>query len=250
MVSAVAAAPSPLPAPAAPAAARIRESLRLVRKAVAIGGMLGPAGVVVRTVQRLVPRRVVFVDWYDVMETRSAAVNVPIARAMPGARWMTAADAAAAGELVRGGQEMRARLGRGDRGALLERGGRVVAHLFFTQRTYDESGLVFATGGDTWWVYDGWVAADARGQGLHPRLFAAAIGDLGDGGVRALSTIDVLNTSSRRAAARRGARAIGRVLNVRVAGVALSGVRWTGRPTAWRLHTGPREVVVAGVPRT
>jgi|GEM_PF-6702538 len=238
--------PRPVPSPAAPAEAR-----RLLARARRISRDLGPAGVAVRLVQRLVPRRILFLEWYDVFEAWAARPGPSIEAGDTEARWADESDAAAAGALFRGEAEIRRRLALGDRGALLLDGGEVVGHLFFTQRPYDENRLVYRTGGDSWWMYDGYVDPRRRGRRLYGRLFGASLNALSQGGrpVRAFSTVDRLNTASQRAAARRGSRIIGRVLTVRAAGVTVSRVRWVGGRPSWRVHRGPRTVTLPGTSR-
>lgn len=224
------------------------EARRLAGRARGIWSELGPAGVAVRALQRVVPRRVLFLDWYALYESWSARPGTPIEDGVHGARWASPGDAPSLAALVNSAEVVAGRLAGGDRAALVEQDGRPVAQLFFAQRLYDENGLQYITGDDVWWVYDGYVAPAARGRRLHGRLFCAALDALGSPGhpVRGVSAIDMLNVASRHSADRRGSRVIGRVLALTVAGFTLSGVRWVGERTRWRVHRGAREVPLPG----
>lgn len=218
----------------------------VLQRARTIWSEIGPRGIAVRAVQRAVPARLLHVEWYEVTSTRPDGPPAPLGEVLPGARWAQARDVAALGGLLRGEEVVRRRLAAGDRAALVEEGGRAIAHVFLSQNPYDESGIVFPTGGDTWWVYDAYVIPERRGGGLNARLVLAALRALGADGraARGVSAIDVLNVPSRRSAARRGARVVGRVLGCTLPGVAVSRVRWTGRRPEWAAHRDRRWVTV------
>lgn len=203
----------------------------------------GAAGVAVRTVQRFVPRRLLHVEWFTVMQTLPQGGTPALRDAIPGARWATSRDAAAVGRLVRGERIVADRLAAGDRAAIVERDGDVLAHVFVSLGSYPETGLDVRMAPDECWLYDGWVHPDTRGQRLHSRLIQAAVDDLGRQGVRrALSTIDHLNRASVRSSGRRRATRIGDALVIQTAGVTLTAVRSGADRPSWHLGRGRRTV--------
>lgn len=232
---------------AGPATGTIGTVRRIYVKAQRIRSDVGLAGVLVRTLQRL-PDQLLHTQWYAVLESHPRPADrraaIPEVETL---RWAGPEDAAALATLTRSESVIRERLARGDMAILTEVGDRIVAHVFFRQGEYDESNIQFTIADDERWVYDGYVAEDMRGRRTHPRLVQCGVDRLGDRGlVRAVSTIDHLNRSSLRASAARGARQIGSVLSLEVAGVTLSSVRWVGERRRWRLHRAPRRVSPPG----
>lgn len=211
-------------------------------------GELGVPGVAVRTVQRTVPRRLLHVEWFLVVETLPSDIREPLGDALPGVRWAEPADAAAIGRLARGTAVVAERFARGDRAAILVEGDRVPACVFVRGGAYDETGLRFPLASDERWFYDAWVTPSHRGRRLHSRLTQAAADDLaGEGVRRVLSTVDHLNRASVRSLRHRRSRAVGEALVIQAGGVTLSGVRCGLGRRSWRLHRGARSTRVPAV---
>lgn len=203
----------------------------------------GPAGVSVRVVQRFIPRRLLHVEWFTIMETLPQPGSPALQDAIPGARWADGSDAERVGRLVRGEQVVAERLAAGDRAAIIERDGDVLAHVFVCRDRYPGTGLDVRMGADECWLYDGWVHPETRGQRLHSRLIQATVDDLGRQGVRrALSTIDHLNRASVRSAGRRRASRIGDALVVETLGRTLTAVRSGDDRPSWHMGRGRRPV--------
>lgn len=203
----------------------------------------GTAGIAVRLVQRVVPRALLHVEWFAVLDTVPRAGAAPLEEAMPGAAWAGEGDTARLGALVRGERAVRDRLRDGDVAAYYEEDGRVVAQVFLRRDAYLESGVRFDLDPDEMWLYDAWVAEDRRGERISSRLVRAVIDDIGRGGVRhCMSAVDHLNRASVRSGSRRGARTIGSVLSAHALGLTLTSVRGVGRRRAWALHRRPRRI--------
>lgn len=224
---------------------RIQQARHTGGKARRILTEVGASGVAIRAVQRVVPRWLLLVEWFAVLETWVTPGGG--LDSVAGAAWATPEDADDMSVLVRDADTIRERLAAGDRCALVRRDGEVVAHIFFTQRPWNESGLVFAYPSDTWWELDAYVREDHRGRRLHTALFAAVASELArDGRVRVISTIDVLNTASLRSASFRGARVIGTALVLKGPRGHLSRCHWLAERSAMKLHLRPRTVRIPG----
>lgn len=202
---------------------------------------VGPAGIVVRSVNRFVPRRFLTLEWFLVFETwvdpAPGAVPAPF-------RWATPRDASAIGPLHTGEGIVAERLARGDRCLVAVDAGQPMAQLFATQRPWNETGLRYHVPPGSWWMVDAFVDAAHRGRRLHVAMFREMTSRLSDGDdrVRAISTIDVLNEPSRRSAARRGAREIGAGLAIKTPLAYITRQRWVGGRAEWRVHRRPRRI--------
>lgn len=208
----------------------------------------GPAGVAVRVVQRVVPRRVLHVEWFLIVETLPGVDPAPLGGSLPTLRWAGPADVAAVGALARGARVVSERLARGDRCAIVDEAGRVSACVFVRSGAYDETGVRFPLAADERWFYDAWVAPAERGRRLHSLLTQAVVDALARDGVRrVLSTVDHLNRASVRSLRHRRSRAVGDALVLQTAGITVSAVRMGDGRRSWRVHRGPRSTRVPAV---
>lgn len=124
----------------------------------------------------------------------------------PAFRWAGPEEADRLGAFQHGAAGVSARLARGERCAIVEDEGRIVAWVWIVpQGSYDEAGLIVHLGPGEVWAYDALVAPGHRGRRLSPGLKHAVARDLaGEGVWRIVSTVDRLNTASLRAASRSG----------------------------------------------
>lgn len=211
--------------------------MRLARRARAIHGQKGVAGVAVRTLQRSIPRRVLWVEWFSLFESVPRPGAPALAEALPEAHWAEPHEAERIGDLLNGGAVVAQRFARGDRVAVVEQGGRPVSHLFLRHGVYEEADIVFHLADDVLWLYDGYTLPEARGRRIYTRLLDAAVDDAGRRGARrVISAIDHLNRASRRAAERHGAREFGDVISIRIPGLRISALRVEGGRRAWAVH--------------
>ncbi len=119
--------------------------------------------------------------------------------------------------------ELRARLARGARVAILEQDGRIGAWNWFEAEGHDDyDWLRFTLSPGEIWGFNGRVAPDLRGRAAFARVRGFAARDLArEGNCRIVSNIDALNRSSLRARAKTGSVALGRFFWVRLLGVTL-----------------------------
>jgi hypothetical protein len=202
---------------------------------------VGPRGLLVLGAERLLPRWLVHVEWFVVMELLTTTP-----RRMPAdgdVRWATAGDDDLLASLGGEPGEVRRRRASGDAAAVCVRDGRAAGRVHVRAGVYDEQGMVVRLRDDERWLYDGVVAPEKRGAGVYPHLVRTVAEDLAASGVgRLLSAIDRLNAASLRSARRRGGVAIGSVAMVRILGVSLRREDWHGE-VRHLAHRGRRDLV-------
>lgn len=216
-----------------------------MRRVRAIHAEKGVAGLTVRTLQRTVPRRLFWMEWFSLFESVPRPDAAPLQEAYPDAHWARPEEAERIGDLLNGTAVVSARLARGDLAAVVEQEDRPVGYLFLRRGVYEEADVVFHLDDDEWWLYDGYTVPEARGARIYTKLLDAAVDDAGrQGARRVISAIDHLNRASRRAAERHGAFEFGDVVSIRVPGVRMSALRVRGGRRAWAVHRGMRNARV------
>lgn len=209
-------------------------TLRLIRAEVGRRGLLALA------VGRLLRPPLGHLDWELVILNE----HRPRPGAMP-FRWAGFEDVGLLTAFGRTPAEIRRRLGRGDRCALVEEAGALVAYAWFVPHgTWDEDGLLVRLAPDQVWTYDVEVARAHRGRGISPHLRRAAVADLGRQGMpRAFSTIDRLNLASLRASAKSG-RPVAGLLKVMVGPLGVVRIDDRRGRARWRvfLHALPARI--------
>jgi ribosomal protein S18 acetylase RimI-like enzyme len=208
---------------------------------------VGPAYAAYLGLRRAIPGWLGQLDWFSVYE-RAPVRGRPSPRAGEEIRWGGPEDLPALAGLGWPESALAERIERGDRVCLLARDGEVLAYWWVRSEVHDESGLRLTLAGDERWGLDALVAASARGRGLGPRLLRSASADLADAGVtRVLSSVDTLNRNMLKVLDASGARRLGSVLAIRVAGLRL--IRERGPAgTRWRAARARRPIPYA-VPR-
>jgi hypothetical protein len=198
---------------------------------------LGLGGVALLAVQRLTPSRLGRVECFVVVE-RAVLPDGPGATAIEGFRWAGEPDVDRIAALGRTAEDIAARLSRGDRVAVVEEDGRVVAQEWYEGGLHEEEGIEFHLDRDEVWAYDGLVAESHRGRGIYRRL--ARGGDealAADGVERVITGIEVVNRPALRSAARGTGLRIGSIVLVRLGPVSLRREEWGSKPR-WRAYRG------------
>ncbi len=203
----------------------------------------GLAGVLVAMAGRL-PRRLIQVEWYSVHERLTVGdSSLP---PWPSARRAGLGDAVELAAIRQApDDEIRERLELGDRAYLAHDEDQPVGHVWYRAGSWREGGIQFALADDERWGYDSFVRPTHRGRGIAPALAVHALDDLRAGGVRrVVSVIDHLNTASRRAATRYGARPVCSIVTIAVPGFEFVREHSTGAArSSWTGHRRTRPLV-------
>ncbi len=204
---------------------------------------VGPAGVVFRIFQRLLPDPPIHLAWFAVLETPPATTQ-----RMDGAdgpRWATRDDRELLAQFGERPAMIDQRQARGDRAAIHVDGTKLIAHLWVSGGTYEEDGALIRLREDGRWFFDGMVAPTHRGRRLHPALFAAMANDLAADGVRSIySSVEHLNVASIRSSRARGAIVHASMLVIQIGPLTLRRDRWVGRRARWHRGRGRLELRV------
>ena len=201
---------------------------KLVRKLAEVGPVYGA----VLALRRILPARLLRYSRCSLyaLDTDAAAALEPIA-----ARWADASDR----ELLTGFghrcEEVDERIARGSLACVIASGGRLSGYVWFQPGEFLDAELRtrFRMREGEIWLYDAMIASELRGQGLYPRLLAAAAALLRQRGYRRIwIQIDDLNRNSISAHCAAGAVARGRASILEVCGLARvadeRGARWLG----------------------
>lgn len=216
---------------------RARRQLSTLRATLREAGVAG-AGYLV--VQRAAPPGV-RVEWFVMFDHCHDTASMASAF-----RWAGEEDADRLGAFEHGVTGVAARLARGDRCAVVEQEGRIVAWLWIRPRgAYDEGGLIFHLAHGEAWAYDALVAPGHRGRRLLPGLKQSVARDLAGVGVhRILSTVDRLNAASLRAASR-SSRAVAGFFQLQIGSLGVVRISATGR-ARWHRYRGHLDLRVPG----
>ena len=224
-----------------PALARLRERFSTLSAAHRRHGLAGAAVVVLGAL----PGTAVGAEWFALLETGCACAASAGAPAVT-VRWGGRDDIGLLTALGRTLAEIEERLDAGDRVCLALRDGQLVGYFWFRADSWREEDVEFTIPHGELWGYDAYVAPQARGRGIHPRMATWAAEQLARNGVpRYLSGIDYVNAPSLRSAATRGARQVGSILVMRVLGLAVLRERWGEARPAWRVYRRHRGTTVA-----
>jgi len=187
----------------------------------------GVRGVAFVALQKALPARWASVEWYHLYETRQAVPSDVRAE------WVED-FAEIAGLSEASGQEANpGRMRDGHRVAVAYDGDLPVSYLWVHgDPEYTEEGVTFSLEPDELWMFDGFTLPSHRGRRFHPRLFHWVVRDLAPR--RILSTIDVVNHGSVRAAAARGAVRLTTLFGIRVGPFLM--LRMDGRWQIGRAH--------------
>jgi len=224
---------------------RLRRRLATLGSAYRRLGLAGAAA----ALSKAVPGRAPVAEWIGLFETTASPRGCGEPPALS-VRWGGRDDVDLLTALGRQRSEIEARFDAGDRVCVAIRDGRAVGSFWFRAGRWREQDVDFVIPSEARWAYDAYVAPDARGQGVHPRMASWAAEQLGREGVqRYVSGIEYVNAASLRSAATRGARQVGSIVVMRALGLALLRERWgEGRP-AWRVYRRSRGTVLA-IPAT
>lgn len=215
---------------------RLRRRLATLRSAYR---RLGLAGAAV-ALSKAVPGRAPIAEWIGLFETTPSSEGGGEPQALS-IRWGGRDDLHLLAALDRAPDELEARFDAGDRVCVALRAGRPVGSFWFRAGRWREQDLDFVIPREARWAYDAYVAPDARGQGVHPRMASWAAEQLGREGVRRyVSCIEYVNSASLRSAATRGARQVGSILVIRAPGLAVLRERWGERRPTWRVYRRSR----------
>ncbi len=203
----------------------------------------GVAGVAVAVAGHL-PRRVVSIEWYQVLE--SVPPGDPTLAPWPDTRIAGPDDLDA---LVAVGQadrdDIAQRLRDGDRAYIAYDDGEPISYLWFRAHRWREDDTEFVLDDDERWAYDSFVHPDHRGRRIAPAVTVHALVELQREGIhRVVSVIDHLNDASLRAARRYGAHPVGSFMTIRLPGLTVVHERPTGsRRATWKTHRGSTPIV-------
>lgn len=225
-----------------PALARLRERFSTLSATHRRLGIAGAAVVVLGALPGTAPAA----EWFALFETGGGNAAASAGALAVTVRWGGRDDIHLLTALGRTRAEIEGRLGAGDRVCLALRDGELVGYFWFRADSWREEDVEFVIPHGELWGYDAYVAPQARGRGIHPRMATWAADQLTRDGVpRYLSGIDYANEPSLRSAATRGARQIGSILVMRVLGLAVLRERWGEARPAWRVYRRRRGTTVA-----
>ncbi len=194
----------------------------------------GVRGVAFVALQKVLPPRWASAEWYHLYETRQAVPSDLRAA------WARSYEDIAALSASSGQDANPGRLRDGHRVAVAYDGDVPVSYLWVHGGSeYTEEGVTFVLAPDEYWIFDGFTLPSHRGRRFYPRLVHWAVRDLAPR--RILSTIDVVNHGSVRAAAARGAVRLTTLFALRV-GPFLA-LRMDGR---WRVGRHPFRLTAPG----
>lgn len=145
---------------------RIRNLATTVRNLVTLVRMMGPAWLLERAFQRILPSRYVEVHRFLMIEQRAA--NLDFSEAVrPGIRWATPDDIDSSRSLGYTPEICRRLFARGARARILEEDGRIVSFSWAESPTAGQMGIIFECEPGEIFHTLGFTVPDRRGQGIH-----------------------------------------------------------------------------------